>query len=83
MKEAAIREFLSKVDWSKNWSYQVLENEMKSFLGERPTLDIKYQKDVSINENTQETIEIQKLVSVSVIFTDDKDKIKKLEFLID
>ena len=83
MKENAVREFLSEVDWNKNWSYHVLEAEMQKFLGERPSLDIKYQKDVMINENTQETVEFQKLVSVGVIFTDDKNQIKKIEFLVD
>ena len=83
MKENAVKEFLSKVDWNKNWSYHVLETEMQKFLGERPSLDIKYQKDVMINENTQETVEFQKLVSVGVIFTDDKNQIKKIEFLVD
>jgi hypothetical protein len=56
---------------------------MQKFLGERPSLDIKYKKDVMINEDTQETVEFQKLVSVGVIFTDDKNQIKKIEFLVD
>jgi hypothetical protein len=48
LKETAIREYISKIDWKKdNWSYQKVEEDMKRFLGERPSLDVQYQKDVN------------------------------------
>jgi hypothetical protein len=83
LKETAIREYISRIDWKKdNWSYQRIEEDMKKFLGERPTLDVKYQKDVMVNEVSGESKEINRLESISVIFTDDNDKLSKIEFLM-
>lgn len=84
LKESAIREYISKINWKRdNWSYVQVEEDMRRFLGERPTLEISYQKDVMVNEVTGESKEIKKLSNVSVIFTDLDDKIKKIEILID
>jgi len=84
LKESAIREYLSKIDWKRdNWNYVQVEEDMKRFLGERPTLEISYKKDVMVNEVTGESKEFKKLTTVSVIFTDLDDKIKKIEILID
>jgi hypothetical protein len=84
LKESAIREYISKINWKRdNWSYVQVEEDMRRFLGERPTLEISYQKDVMVNEVTGESKEIKKLSNISVIFTDLDDKIKKIEILID
>jgi hypothetical protein len=84
LKESAIREYLSKVDWRRdNWSYVQIEEDMRKFLGERPTLEVKYTKDVMVNEVTGESKEFSKIQSVGVVFTDTDEKIKKLEILID
>jgi len=84
LKESAIREYLSKIDWKRdNWSYIQVEEDMKKFLGERPTLEIKYEKDVMVNEVTGESKEFKRLTNVGVIFTDLDDKIKKIDILID
>jgi len=84
LKEQAIREFISKVNWKRdNWSYVVLEEQMRKFLGERPSLSVEYKKDVMVNEISGESKEIQKLNSVSVIFTDTDDKFKSIKILID
>jgi hypothetical protein len=84
IKESAIREYLNKIDWKKdNWSYVQVEEDMKRFLGERPSLDVKYVKDVMINEFTGTAKEYKKIESISVIFTDLDDKIKKIQILID
>jgi hypothetical protein len=84
MKENAIREYISKIDFKRdNWSYTQIEEDMRKFLGERPSLDIKYVKDVMVNEVTSEAKEIKKISSVGIIFTDLDEKIKKIEILID
>jgi hypothetical protein len=84
LKEQAIREYISKVDWKRgNWNYNTIEEQMRIFLGERPSLDITYQKDVMVNEISGESKEFQKLSKVSVVFTDTDDRIKKVEILID
>jgi len=84
LKEIAIREYISKIDWKRdNWSYQRIEEDMKKFLGERPTLDVKYQKDVMVNEVSGESKEFNRLESISVIYTDTDDRIKSLTIMID
>jgi len=84
LKESAIREYLGKIDWRRDsWSYVQVEEDMKRFLGERPSLDIKYEKDVMVNEVTGTAKEYKKIKSVSIIYTDLDDKIKKIEILID
>ena len=84
LKEAAIREYLGRIDFKKdNWSYVQVEEDMKRFLGERPSFDIKYVKDVMINEFSGTAKEYKKIQSVSVVFTDLDNKIKKIEILID
>lgn len=83
LKETAIRQFITQIDWKTNWNYQVIEEEMRRFLGERPSLDVKWKKDVMVNEFTGESKEINKIDKICVIFTDTDDKIKKIEFIID
>lgn len=80
LKEIAIKDYLSKINWkTDNWSYTRIEEDMRKFLGERPSLEVQYQKDVMVNEVSGESKEIEKLVKISVIYTDTDDKIKKFE----
>ena len=84
LKEQAIRNYISQINWKvDNWSYQKVEEDMKVFLCERPSLDISYQKDVMVNEVSGETKEFSKIEKVCVIYTDTDDRIKKIEILID
>ena len=84
LKESAIREYISRIDWRRdNWSYPQVEEDMRKFLGERPSLEIAYEKDVMVNEIAGESKEFKKLKSIGVIFTDLDDKIKKIQILID
>ncbi len=83
LKEISIREYISKINWkTDNWSYQKIEEDMRRFLGERPSLDIQYKKDVMVNEVSGESKEIEKIVKVNVIFTDTDDRVKKLEIIL-
>lgn len=83
LKEEAIRKYISKINWKGEWSHVAIEEDMRRFLGERPTLDVKWVKDVMINEMSGETSEIDKIAKISIIFTDLDDKLKKLEILTD
>jgi hypothetical protein len=84
LKEQAIRHYIANIDWKRdNWNYNLLEEDMRKFLGERPTLDVVYKKDVMVNEFTGESREITTLAKVNVVYTDLDDRIKKLEILID
>ena len=53
MKEIAIREYISKIDFKNDdWSINKIKEDMRRFLGEEPGLDIIYKKDIMLNEVT-------------------------------
>lgn len=83
LKETSIRQYISQIDWKTDWNYQIIEEDMRRFLGERPSIDVQWKKDVMVNEFTGESKEFSRIDKISVIFTDLDDKIKKIEFLID
>jgi hypothetical protein len=84
MKANLIREYLIKVDFNRDdWSLSRIKQDMRSFLGEEPGIDIIYKKDVILNEVKGEAEEIKKVERIAIVFTDLDDKFKKLEFLID
>ncbi len=84
MKENAIRDYISRIDFkSPEWSIYKIREDMRKFLGEEPGVDIIYKKDVMINEVTGEAKEFMDVNKIQIIFTDLDDKIKKIEFLID
>lgn len=84
MKEKAIRDYISQIDFkNEDWSIYKIKEDMRKFLGEEPGIDIIYKKDVMINEINGEAKEFMGVNKVKIIFTDLDDKIKKLEFMID
>ncbi len=84
MKEKAIRDYISQIDFkNEDWSIYKIKEDMRRFLGEEPGIDIIYKKDVMINEINGEAKEFMGVNKVKIIFTDLDDKIKKLEFMID
>ena len=84
MKENLIREYLIKVDFNRDdWSLSRIKQDMRTFLGEEPGIDIIYKKDVILNEVKGEAEEIKRVERIAIVFTDLDDKFKKLEFLID
>jgi len=83
LKEEAIRSYIEQIDFNGDWSYEVIEKEISKFIGERPSLDVKYKKDVLLVEGSKKAKEIQKLEKISIIYTDLDNQIKKIEILID
>lgn len=79
LKETAIKEYLSKIDFKKDdWSINKLSKDMHKFLGESPAIDVIYKKDVMVNEISGESKEIKKIENLIIVFTDTDDKFKKL-----
>lgn len=84
LKEMAIREYVSKIDFKKDdWKLSQIKEDMRRFLGEEPGIDIIYKKDVMINEVTGKAQEFKDLEKIQIIFTDTDERFKKLEFIID
>lgn len=83
MKEIAIREYISRIDFKRDdWKLSEMKENMRRFLGEEPGVDIIYRNDCIINELRGEAEEIKSVDKISIIFTDLDNKFKKLEFII-
>jgi hypothetical protein len=83
MKEMAIREYISRIDFKNDdWKLSELKENMRRFLGEEPGIDVIYKKDVMVNEFTGESKEFVDVDRIQIVFTDTDDKFKKLEFIL-
>ena len=83
MKEMAIREYISKIDFKHDdWKLSELKENMRRFLGEEPGIEVVYKKDVMVNEVSGESKEFVDVDRIQIVFTDTDDKFKKLEFLV-
>jgi hypothetical protein len=83
LKTTAIKEYLGKIDFKNDtWSINNMSRDMQRFLGEIPGIDVKYKKDVMVNEVTGESKEIKSINNIEVIFTDTDDRIKKISIII-
>jgi hypothetical protein len=83
MKEIAIRDYISKIDFKNDdWKLSKIKEDMRRFLGEEPGIDIIYKKDVMVNEFTGESKEFKDLDKIFIVYTDTDDKYKKIEFIL-
>jgi hypothetical protein len=83
MKEMAIRDYISHIDFKNDdWKLSKIKEDMRKFLGEEPGIDIIYKKDVMINEMTGKAQEIKDIDKVQIIFFDTDEKFKKVEFTV-
>ncbi len=83
MKEIAIREYVSNIDFKNDdWKLPKIKEDMRKFLGEEPGIDVIYKKDVMLNEVSGEAKEFVDVDKIQIIFMDTDDKFKKLEFIV-
>lgn len=83
MKEIAIRDYVSKIDFKNDdWKLSKIKEDMRRFLGEEPGIDVIYKKDVMVNEVSGEAKEFVDVDKIQIIFTDTDDKFKKIEFIL-
>lgn len=82
LKEIAIKDYISNVDFTGDWSLSKIKEDMRRFLGEEPGIDIIYKKDVMVNEVSGESKEFSGVNKVQIVFTDLDNKFRKLEFLV-
>ena len=83
MKEMAIREYISQIDFKKDdWKLSKIKEDMRRFLGEEPGIDIIYKKDVLLNEATMKAEEFVDIDRIQIIFFDTDERFKKLEFIV-
>jgi len=80
-KEQIITEYLQSIDFNGDWNYKKIQRDLHNKLGEEPAINIKYIKDVVLNELNSEATEIKRIDTIDVIFSPNLDrKFKKLSF---
>lgn len=83
IKEQMIRDYIQKIDFhSGDWSVPAMKETMKAFLGEEPAIEVKYKKDVAVNETTGRSYEFLDAEKLAIVFYDTTNTFKKLEFII-
>jgi pterin-4a-carbinolamine dehydratase len=82
IKETKIKEYIKNIDFTSEWSVSKISSDMRSFLGEEPGIDVKYKKDVEINEHTGKANVIRDIDSLDIVFYDIDNKFKKVTFKI-
>lgn len=81
MKSEIISNYIQTIDFDgDNWSINQIKESLRNLLGETPAIKVNYVKDVMINEIKGTAEEFKKMESVTIIYTDVDNKLKKTEF---
>ena len=73
-KEKAINDYLSSIDMTSEFlDIDQIKQDLKSKLGEEPAIKFNYKREESVNEGTGEKISVEKLESMTIIFTIDRE----------
>lgn len=83
MKENSIHDYFGKINLrDRGLNLNRIEEDLVKLLGERPSVNPTWVKDVMLSEDRKNAREIKLLDSISVVFTDLDEKIKKIEFRV-
>ena len=73
-KEKAINNYLSNIDLT-NISVKQMKNDLKVLLGEEPAIKLNYINEKLLNEDGNKEKIVEKLDSITIIFTINKELI--------
>lgn len=80
IKEQKIKEYISDINFKgQDWSIKTIKEDLRTFLGEEPAIDVIYNKNLAINEGTDKAVEFLDVDKVQIIFYDTDEKFKKIE----
>jgi hypothetical protein len=83
MKETLLHDYFGKINLrDRGLNLNRIEEDLVKLLGERPSVNPTWVKDVMLSEDRKNAREIKRLDSISVVFTDLDEKIKKIEFRV-
>lgn len=71
-KEKQINDYLSSIDMT-NLDVDQIKRDLKSKLGEEPAIKMNYLNEQMVKEGTSEKIRVEKLESVTIIFTVERE----------
>jgi len=73
-KEKIINDYLSSIDMTAEYlNADIIKKELKSKLGEEPAVRFNYISEELIKEGSEEKVRIEKLDSMTIIFTVEKE----------
>ena len=83
LKEHSIRQYISNIDFKNDdWKVSRILEDMRKFLGEEPSIEVVYKKDVMINEVTGMAKEFVDVDKIQIVFTGIDNKFHKIEFIV-
>lgn len=83
LKEHSIRQYMSNIDFKNDdWKVSRILEDMRKFLGEEPSIEVVYKKDVMINEVTGAAKEFVDVNKIQIVFTGTDNRFHKLEFIV-
>lgn len=71
-KEKQINDYLSSIDML-DLNIEQIKKDLKSKLGEEPAIKMNYKNEQMVKEDTGEKIRIEKLESITIIFTIERE----------
>lgn len=83
IKEELIKNYINSIDFNyDDWNVNTIKEDLKKIIGEMPAIDIEYEKQVYIDESNRRAKEILKPQKMIIVFMDELDNYKKIEFII-
>lgn len=83
LKEHSIRQYMSSIDFKNDdWKTSKMLEDMRKFLGEEPSIEVVYKKDVMITEVTGIAKEFVDVDKIQIVFTGTDNKFHRIEFII-
>lgn len=83
LKEHSIRQYMSSIDFrNDDWKTSKMLEDMRKFLGEEPSIEVVYKKDVMITEVTGIAKEFVDVDKIQIVFTGTDNKFHRIEFII-
>jgi len=71
IKKKAINDYISRIDDFSSIDIDTIKEDLSRLIGERPAIRLNYKQDQLINEDGSKGKRIEKLESLTIIFTYD------------
>jgi len=72
-KEQLLNNYISSIENLSEVNYNQMKSELRNILGEEPAIRINYKQESTLNEKNGETIQIEKMDSITIIYTHEVD----------
>lgn len=80
MKEELIKNYFRKFDFTSNWSYRSIREDLRTIIGEMPGIEVEWKKDVKLDEVMGTAKEVDEIQSIQIVFIDETNNSKMYKF---